>query len=91
MKQIKFSVIARCIGLSTGCATRPQWYKGNTHTHTFWSDGKEFPETAADRYKDMGYHFLALSDHNIVSRGAGLWPCAVQPDDWQACRTRLYP
>lgn len=55
--------------LLSGCATKPQWYKGNTHTHTFWSDGKEFPETAADRYKEMGYHFLALSDHNIVSRG----------------------
>jgi hypothetical protein len=45
------------------------WYKGNTHTHTFWSDGGEFPETVADTYKQKGYHFLALSDHNVVSQG----------------------
>jgi hypothetical protein len=45
------------------------WYKGNTHTHTFWSDGGEFPETVADTYRQKGYHFLALSDHNVLSQG----------------------
>jgi len=69
MKSIRVAVITLCIGLSTGYAAELQWYKGNTHTHTFWSDGKEFPETVAARYKEMGYHFLALSDHNVVSRG----------------------
>lgn len=43
------------------------WYKGNLHTHTFWSDGDDFPEMVAGWYKDNGYHFLALSDHNILS------------------------
>ncbi|MBK1876066.1 hypothetical protein [Pelagicoccus mobilis] len=46
-----------------------QWYKGNTHTHTLWSDGNDFPESAAAWYKDNGYDFLVLSDHNILSRG----------------------
>ncbi len=70
------------IGVFTGCTTRPQWYRGNTHTHTFWSDGKEFPETAADRYKQMDYDFLALSDHNVVSRGERWKDCdAKRMDD----------
>lgn len=46
-----------------------RWYKGNTHTHTLWSDGNDFPEMVCDWYKSRGYHFLALSDHNQLSRG----------------------
>jgi len=46
-----------------------RWFKGNTHTHTLWSDGDDLPESVADWYKQHGYHFLVLSDHNILSRG----------------------
>lgn len=45
----------------------PRWFKGNTHTHTWWSDGDSPPETAVKWYKDHGYNFLILSDHNILS------------------------
>lgn len=45
----------------------PQWYKGNLHTHTLWSDGNDFPEMVAEWYRTQGYHFLALSDHNVLS------------------------
>ena len=45
------------------------WFKGNTHTHSLWSDGNDFPEMIAKYYKDNGYHFLVLSDHNILSCG----------------------
>ena len=44
------------------------WYKGNLHTHTYWSDGDEFPEMVLDWYKSNGYDFIALSDHNTVAR-----------------------
>jgi hypothetical protein len=46
-----------------------RWWKGNIHTHSLWSDGNDFPEMIADWYKSHGYHFLALSDHNILSEG----------------------
>jgi hypothetical protein len=49
--------------------THPRWYKGNLHTHSFWSDGDDFPEMIADWYKRHGYHFLALSDHNVLADG----------------------
>lgn len=48
---------------------RLRWYKGNTHTHTLWSDGDAAPEVVADWYKAHGYDFLVLSDHNILSEG----------------------
>ena len=46
-----------------------RWYKGNLHTHTLWSDGDAPPEMIVSWYKDHGYDFLTLSDHNILSLG----------------------
>jgi hypothetical protein len=43
-----------------------RWWKGNLHTHTFWSDGDDFPDMVADWYRANGYQFLGLSDHNTV-------------------------
>ena len=57
----------------TGCAEKEadtrKWYKGNLHTHSFWSDGDEYPEMIMDWYKTNGYDFVALSDHNILAEG----------------------
>ena len=47
----------------------PTWWKGNLHTHSLWSDGDDFPEMIADWYKRQGYHFLALSEHNLLAEG----------------------
>lgn len=47
----------------------PSYWKGNLHTHSFWSDGDDFPEMIADWYKRHNYQFLALSDHNVLSDG----------------------
>jgi hypothetical protein len=59
------------LGFSTGIATaqRSTWYKGNLHTHSYWSDGDEYPEMIIDWYKTHGYNFIALSDHNILAAG----------------------
>lgn len=46
-----------------------QWYKGNLHTHSYWSDGDEFPEMIMDWYKGRDYDFVALTDHNILAEG----------------------
>jgi len=46
-----------------GCS----WFKGNTHTHTTESDGDSSPEYVARWYKDHGYDFLILSDHNTLT------------------------
>ncbi|MDD3764526.1 MAG: hypothetical protein PHP86_14650 [Nevskiales bacterium] len=51
-------------------ADEARWWKGNTHTHTWWSDGDSPPETAAAWYREHGYQFLVLSDHNRMQAGA---------------------
>ena len=55
-----------CAGTGAAQAT---WWKGNLHTHSLWSDGDDYPEMIVDWYKQHGYHFLALSDHNILAQG----------------------
>lgn len=43
-----------------------QWRKGNMHTHSYWSDGDNYPEMIAAWYKDRGYQFLVFTDHNTL-------------------------
>jgi len=41
------------------------WYRGNTHTHTNNSfDGDSSPTAVAARYKQLGYNFVLVTDHN---------------------------
>lgn len=56
----------------SSCQTKSdsaRWYKGNLHTHSYWSDGDEYPEMIMDWYKSHGYQFVALSDHNTLAEG----------------------
>jgi hypothetical protein len=55
-------------------ATAARWWKGNTHTHTLWSDGDAPPEQVVAWYRGHGYHFLVLSDHNVLSQGERWFP-----------------
>lgn len=55
--------------VSAVTAQESEWYKGNLHTHSYWSDGDEFPEMIMQWYKDHDYQFVALSDHNIIAEG----------------------
>jgi len=43
------------------------WYKGNLHSHTRLSDGNVSVEELADGYRDFGYDFLAITDHNTIA------------------------
>ncbi|MBC7366240.1 MAG: hypothetical protein H7343_05410 [Undibacterium sp.] len=58
-------------------AAAPRWLKGNLHTHSRWSDGDDYPEMITDWYKREGYHFLAMSDHNVMAEGQ--WWFALKP------------
>jgi hypothetical protein len=79
---MKQHLILLLVGLTSSCLQVTQeptpvdinksaarWYKGNLHTHTLWSDGDAPPEVIVSWYKDHGYDFLTLSDHNILSVG----------------------
>lgn len=71
---------ALLLGFAAAQAPRPEpaaglrWWKGNLHTHTLWSDGDGFPDMVAAWYRDHGYHFLALSEHNVFAQSERWMP-----------------
>ena len=44
-----------------------RWYKGSLHAHSTESDGDESPENVAQWFRDHGYDWLVLSDHNRLT------------------------
>ena len=60
---------AFALAASTLTAEDARWWKGNLHTHSLWSDGDDYPEMIADWYRGNGYHFLGISDHNVLAEG----------------------
>lgn len=44
-----------------------QWYRGNLHSHTTVSDGMWSPDSAVRAFREEGYHFLCLSEHDIYT------------------------
>lgn len=38
-------------------------FRGDTHLHTRFSDGRQTPEIVCSDYRRMGYDFLAITDH----------------------------
>lgn len=42
------------------------WLKGNIHAHTSRTDGLCLPEKQIRDYRENGYDFLAITDHNVI-------------------------
>ena len=61
---IVFTLVSECVA-AQGPAAR--WFKGNTHTHTLNSDGDSTPEEVVKWYRDNGYNFLVVTDHEKIT------------------------
>lgn len=61
-------------------ADAARWWRGNLHTHSLWSDGDDFPEMIAGRYRTNGYHFLAFTEHNTL-QDTNKWVTVVTPQN----------
>lgn len=48
-------------------STELKWYRGNTHTHTLNSDGRDIPYDVAKWYREHGYNFLVITDHEYIT------------------------
>ena len=48
-----------------------QWYKGNTHAHSLTSDGRYSYDEVIGFYKNRGYNFLAMTEHDIYTGHQG--------------------
>lgn len=93
-------VLAAPVAAQDSYRAQTRWWKGNTHTHSWWSDGDTPPEVVADWYKKRDYNFLVFSDHNAMQTGEKWYPIkrdatrqalagyrAMFGDDWIASRT----
>lgn len=49
-----------------------RWYRGNTHTHTWNSDGDSPPDVVVRWYRERGYQFLFITDHEFITDVAPL-------------------
>ena len=78
MRRLRLVTAAACLaGLSalapaiassqTAAPATLRWYKGNTHTHTLNSDGDSTPDAVVQWYREHGYAFLVLTDHNFLT------------------------
>ncbi len=67
-------VLGGCVAPAEDEREPERWWKGNTHTHTLWSDGNTAPESISAWYEERGYDFLVLSDHNVLSEGERWFP-----------------
>src|SRR5262245_37341315 len=67
-------LIALLLAATSAAAQTPQtrWYKGNTHTHTLNSDGDSAPDDVVRWYREHGYQFVVLTDHNFLTSVDGL-------------------
>lgn len=94
MKAMGYSglgLLAGCRSSSapSGVAAAGRWRRGMFHMHTYWSDGRAFPEQAVDIYKKLGYDFLALSDHNLFASDANGWRTVADKETkWPPAVTR---
>jgi hypothetical protein len=61
------AAIAVTVLSATADAQSAKWFRGNTHTHTLNSDGDSPPDSVARWYRDRGYHFLFITDHERIT------------------------
>ena len=63
------AIAGGCFSLAESNSREKRFYKGQFHAHTWWSDGKAAPEQAVAFYKERGYDFLGITDHNVYAEG----------------------
>jgi hypothetical protein len=70
-----FVALAAAVAVSAQApGPKPQaaWYKGNLHSHTLNSDGDSTPDAVVTWYRERGYQFVVLTDHNYLTSVTGL-------------------
>ncbi len=57
----------------------PGWLMGALHTHTLHSDGTIDPAALMQRFRDLRFDFVAITDHNNTTHRYELGPQAPDP------------
>jgi len=68
MVLITLSFVVCVAALSqTAAPEKQRWFKGNTHTHTLNSDGDSTPYDVVKWYREHGYNFVFITDHEYIT------------------------
>jgi len=62
---LALSIVSGIVAQSPAIAEK--WYKGNTHTHTLNTDGRDVPYDVAKWYREHGYNFVVMTDHEYIT------------------------
>ena len=66
--------------------------KGDLHTHTDWSDGRDTVRAMAASAREMGYQYIALTDHSpssTVANGLGADRLARKAEEVRAVNSEI--
>ncbi|MEJ1960794.1 MAG: CehA/McbA family metallohydrolase [Gammaproteobacteria bacterium] len=67
-----FVFAAFAMGQGASAQAKLHWYRGNTHTHTINSDGDAAPDAVVRWYREHGYQFIVITDHEFLTDVAPL-------------------
>ncbi|MBR4612694.1 MAG: cellulase family glycosylhydrolase [Kiritimatiellae bacterium] len=70
---LRIAALSVALQSAAPAADAPRFYRGMIHSHTCWSDGRALPEQAVAAYRDGGYDFFAITDHNRACVGTNRW------------------
>lgn len=62
-----FALLTGTIVVGQTPSSAEKWYKGNTHTHTLNTDGRDVPYDVAKWYREHGYNFVVITDHEYIT------------------------
>ena len=68
----KLSTSAEATAGKQAASSLGVWFKGQLHTHTLNSDGDSTPDDVVRWYREHGYNFVAITDHNYLTSVDGL-------------------
>lgn len=67
-----FSYIGKKIEIISPYVTKSNEYRGQLHCHSTNSDGVDTPTALVTAYKNAGYDFVAITDHNFLNSDPGV-------------------
>ena len=68
----RYFLIAALLAVSTEAGAQPRWFKGNTHAHSLNSDGDVPVDEVVRWYREHGYHFTFITEHEYFTDVAPL-------------------
>ena len=68
----KSSTFAKATADKQAPSPQGTWFKGNLHSHTLNSDGDSTPDDVVRWYREHGYNFVVITDHNYLTNVDGL-------------------